>query len=143
LAVVGVLFVTGYALFLNTGEMTVKAGPASFILQVNPIIVALLAIPLLGERFGPYSWLGTFAAFGGIGLIALGGEGTFSFDVGALLVLGSAVCGAISSILQKPMLRRMSPLVVTAWVLFLGALPMLPAGPDSFAALAAAPADVV
>ncbi len=143
LFVIGVLFVSGYALFLNTGELTVKAGPASFILQVNPILVALLAIPLLGERFGPFSWCGTLLSFAGIGLIALGGEGHLTFDLGALFVFGSAACAAVSSIMQKPLLGRMPPLVVTAWVLFIGALPLLWAGDDSFAALAAAPTDVV
>lgn len=143
LALIGVLFVTGYSLFLNLGELTVKAGPASFILQVNPILVALLAIPLLGERFGPWSWLATLVSFAGIGLIAFGGEGRFSFDFGAVLVFGSAVCAAVSSILQKPLLARIAPLTATAWLLVLGAVPFLPVAPGAYAALAASPADII
>jgi drug/metabolite transporter (DMT)-like permease len=89
LAVIGFLSVTAYALFLNTGEITVEAGAASFILQINPILVALMAIPLLGERFGWRSWAGTLVSFAGIGFIALGGEGHMAFNAGALLVFGA------------------------------------------------------
>jgi drug/metabolite transporter (DMT)-like permease len=52
LGVIGVLFISAYAVLLNTGEQTIAAGPAAFIIQINPIIVALIAVPLLGERFG-------------------------------------------------------------------------------------------
>lgn len=142
LAVIGVLFVTGYSLFLNTGELTVEAGAASFILQINPILVALLAIPLLGERFGRWSWAGTLVSFGGIGLIAFGGGGHLAFNSGALLVFGSAACAAVASVLQKPLLRTMSPIVVTAWLLLLGAVPLLPALPAAYTALGAASAHV-
>lgn len=142
LVVVGVLFVTGYALFLNTGELTVEAGAASFILQVSPILVALMAIPLLGERFGAWSWAGTLVSFGGIGLIAFANGGGLALNTGALLVFGSAVCAAVASVLQKPLLRTMAPTAVTAWLLLVGALPLLPALPHSFAALGAAPAPV-
>ena len=142
LAAAGVLFVACYAVFLNTGEMTVKAGPASFILQINPIFVALAAIPLLGEKFGLWSWFGTFVSFAGIGLIALGGEGHLTFEFGALLVLGSAASVAAASILQKPLLARFPATTVTAWLLFLGALPLIPVLPESFAALGAAPPNV-
>lgn len=140
--IVGVLFVSGYAVFLNTGELTVQAGAASFILQVNPILVALLAIPLLGERFGPVSWIGTLVSFGGIGLIAFGDGGSFSFNTGALLVFGAAACAAVASVMQKPMLHVMPPIVVTAWLLMLGSAPLLPVMPRAFAALGAAPAPV-
>src|SRR5690606_23379882 len=132
--IVGVLFVSGYAVFLNTGELTVQAGAASFILQVNPVLVALLAIPLLGERVGPVSWVGT--------LVSFGDGGSFSFNTGALLVFGAAACAAIASVMQKPMLHVMPPIVVTAWLLMLGSAPLLPVMPRAFAALGAAPASV-
>ncbi len=142
LAVAGVIFMALYPVLLNFGEVTVKAGPASFILQVNPILVALLAIPLLGERFGPVSWFATLVSFGGIALISLGGEGHLEFNLGALLLLGSAACAAIASVMQKPLLKRMPPLVVTAWMLAVGALPLLPWLAPAMRALAVAPAEI-
>jgi drug/metabolite transporter (DMT)-like permease len=142
LAVIGFLSVTAYALFLNTGEITVEAGAASFILQINPILVALMAIPLLGERFGWRSWAGTLVSFVGIGFIALGGEGHLAFNTGALLVFGAAACASVANIVQKPLLHTMPAIEVTAWLLVFGALPLLPALPAAYTALGAAPAHV-
>ncbi|WP_018185101.1 DMT family transporter [Kaistia granuli] len=143
LVVIGVLFISAYAVLLNTGEQTIAAGPASFIIQVNPILVALIAMPMLGERFGLYGWLGTLVSFLGVGLIAYGSGDGLGLNVGALLILGAAFCTSISTILQKPLLGRMPPLVVTAWVLLLGSLPLTPAIPETIAALRIAPATVL
>lgn len=143
LAVIGPLFVTLYAVLLNTGETTVAAGPASFIIQINPVLVALIAVPLLGERFGVAAWVGTLISFLGVGLIAFGSGDSFSLNIGALLIVGAALCTSISTILQKPLLGRLSPITVTAWILLTGAIPLLPALPRTIAALAAAPRDVL
>lgn len=143
LVIIGPLFIAAYSVLLNTGEMTVPAGPASFIIQVNPVIVALIALPLLGERFGLFGWIGTAIAFSGVGLIALGSGGGAGLDPGALLILAAALCTSVSTIMQKPLLARIPAIVVTAWILLLGALPLLPALPDTIDALSRAPADVV
>jgi drug/metabolite transporter (DMT)-like permease len=142
LVVIGVLFISAYAVLLNTGELTVPAGPASFIIQIAPILVALIAIPTLGERFGLYGWLGTFVSFLGIGLIAHGSGDSLGLDFGAVLILGAALSAAVSTILQKPLLARMPALAVTAWVLLIGPLPLLPALPATIAALGGAPREV-
>ncbi|MBZ9937579.1 DMT family transporter [Mesorhizobium sp. BR1-1-16] len=143
LAVIGPLFIAVYAVLLNTGERTVPAGPASFILQINPVLVALIATPLLGERFGAWGWVGTVVSFLGVGLIAFGRGDHFALDPGALLIVGSAICTSVSTILQKPLLGRMPALTVTAWILFIGALPVAPALPAAIRALGDAPTDVV
>lgn len=143
LIVIGVLFIAAYAVLLNTGEQTIAAGPASFIIQINPIIVALIAMPLLGERFGLGGWVGTLVSFLGVGLIAYGSGDGLGLNIGALLILGAALCTSVSTILQKPMLRRMPALAVTAWVLLLGSLPLTPAIPDTLAALKLAPPAVL
>ena len=139
LMIIGVLFISAYAVLLNTGEQTIAAGPASFIIQINPIIVALIAVPLLGERFGLGGWVGTLVSFLGVGLIAYGSGDGLGLNIGALLILGAALCTSVSTILQKPLLRRMPALAVTAWVLLLGSLPLTPAIPDTLAALKLAP----
>ncbi|MBN9027822.1 MULTISPECIES: DMT family transporter [Kaistia] len=143
LLVIGVLFISAYAVLLNTGEQTIPAGPASFIIQINPIIVALIAVPLLGERFGLGGWLGTLVSFLGVGLIAYGSGDGFGLNIGALLILGAAFCTSISTILQKPLLGRMPALAVTAWVLLLGSLPLTLAIPDTLAALKQSPPAVI
>lgn len=143
LLVIGVLFISAYAVLLNTGEQTIPAGPASFIIQINPIIVALIAVPLLGERFGLGGWVGTLVSFLGVGLIAYGSGDGFGLNIGALLILGAALCTSVSTILQKPLLGRMPALAVTAWVLLLGSLPLTLAIPETLAALELSPPAVI
>lgn len=128
----GVIFVAAYTTLLNFGETTVSAGAASFIVNSSPIMTALLAIPLLGERFGPTAWVGTFISFGGIGLIALGEGGGFTLNQGALLILGAAVCTTANTIVQKPLFKTHKPLTIAAWNMIIGALALTPVLPTAF-----------
>jgi drug/metabolite transporter (DMT)-like permease len=129
----GLFFVALYTVLLNLGEETVSAGPASFIINVNPIITALLAILILKESFSRTQWLGTALSFAGIGLIALGEGGHMRIDAGALLILGSAFCNSVTTILQKPLLARHRPLTVSAWNMIIGAILLAPALPRAVA----------
>jgi drug/metabolite transporter (DMT)-like permease len=122
----GLFFVALYTTLLNLGEQTVSAGPASFIINVNPIITAAFAMVVLGERFGRGAWLGTAVSFAGIGLIALGEGDTMRIDAGALLILGSALCNSITAVVQKPLFARHKPLTVSAWNMVIGALLLAP-----------------
>jgi drug/metabolite transporter (DMT)-like permease len=136
----GVVFVALYTALLNMGEQTVSAGAASFIINVSPIFTAIMAMALLGERFSLLAWVGTVLSFTGIGIIALGEGDGFAFNHGALLVLGSAVCTAVNTIVQKPLFSRHNPLVVAAWNMVIGALCLSPFLPASFTEAAAADA---
>jgi drug/metabolite transporter (DMT)-like permease len=129
----GLFFVALYTTLLNLGEQTVSAGPASFIINVNPIITAALAMMFLGERFGRGAWLGTAVSFAGIGLIALGEGDDLKIDAGALLILGSALCNSITTVVQKPLFARHKALTVSAWNMVIGALLLVPFLPSAIA----------
>ena len=129
----GLFFVALYTTLLNLGEQTVSSGPASFIINVNPIITAALAMMFLGERFGRGAWLGTAVSFAGIGLIALGEGDDLRIDAGALLILGSAVCNSITTVVQKPLFARHKALTVSAWNMVIGTLLLVPFLPSAIA----------
>ena len=129
----GLFFVALYTTLLNLGEQTVSSGPASFIINVNPIITAALAMMFLGERFGRGAWLGTAVSFAGIGLIALGEGDDLRIDAGALLILGSAFCNSITTVVQKPLFARHKALTVSAWNMVIGALLLAPFLPSAIA----------
>ena len=136
LVVGGFLFVAFYSTLLNMGERTVSAGAASFIINTNPIITAGLAMLVLGERFSALAWAGTALSFAGIGLIALGEGQGMRLDSGALLILGAALCTSVTTVVQKPLFAKHSPLTVSAWNMVLGALflsPWLPQAASEFA----------
>ena len=129
----GLFFVALYTTLLNLGEQTVSSGPASFIINVNPIITAALAMMFLGERFGRGAWLGTAVSFAGIGLIALGEGDDLRIDAGALLILGSAFCNSITTVVQKPLYARHKAQTVSAWNMVIGALLLAPFLPSAIA----------
>ncbi len=119
-----------YTVLLNIGEQTISAGAAAFIINVNPIVTAIFAMLLLDETFSGKAWLGTAVSFAGIGLIALGESDGFRIDVGALFVLGAALCNTITTIAQKPLFRKHRPVTVAAWNIVIGAVllsPFMPA----------------
>ena len=127
----GIVFVALYTVLLNMGEQTVSAGAASFIINVSPILTAIFATLLLGERFRALAWVGTFVSFFGVGLIALGEGDGLSLDTGALLIFGGAVCTTINTIVQKPLFARHKPLTVAAWNMVVGGLMLSPALPSA------------
>lgn len=129
----GAVFVALYTTLLNFGELTVSAGAASFIINISPVLTAILAIFVLGERFRPLAWIGTAISFGGVGLIALGEGGGFALNQGTLLIIGSALCTTLNTIIQKPLFATHKPLVVAAWNMIIGAAFLSPALPSAFA----------
>lgn len=139
----GLFFVALYTVLLNMGEQTVSSGAASFIININPIITAAMAMMLLGERFSRWAWLGTAVSFFGIGLIALGEGDALRIDAGALLILGSAFCNSITSVMQKPLFARHKPLTVSAWNMVIGALILVPALPSGLEQAARASSDAL
>lgn len=139
----GLFFVALYTVLLNMGEQTVSSGAASFIININPIITAAMAMVLLGERFSRWAWLGTAVSFFGIGLIALGEGDALRIDAGALLILGSAFCNSITSVVQKPLFARHKPLTVSAWNMVIGALILVPALPSGLEQAARASSDAL
>ena len=51
---IGVLWFGVYNVALNEGERRVDAGTAAMLIQVSPVLIALLAALFLGERFTVY-----------------------------------------------------------------------------------------
>lgn len=135
----GVIFIAGYALLLNFGQRVVPAGPAAFIINTNPIMTAVLAMMILGERFSLTAWLGTALSFAGIGVIALGKGLDVEIGLSVLLILGAAFCNAITTVVQKPLFARYKPLHVAAWNMAIGGFVLLPFLPSAIEQAKAAP----
>jgi drug/metabolite transporter (DMT)-like permease len=126
ISLAGVLGITLYNLLLNTGELTVTAGAASFLINCMPVFAALLATAFLGERLRIVGWLGIAVSFAGVAMIAIGDSRGLHFGRGSLLVLGAALCSATMGLLQKPLLRNYDPVALTACLMASGELFLLP-----------------
>ena len=68
---------------------------------VGPLLITLLAIPVLGEVVGPSRWAAIVVGFAGVLIVVRPGAATF--EPGALLVLASAASWAVASVLTRKM----------------------------------------
>jgi drug/metabolite transporter (DMT)-like permease len=125
---IGVLWFGIYNVALNAGERHVDAGTAVMLIQVSPVLVALLAATFLHERFTLYLTLGLALAFGGVALIATasGGSSGDRSVLGVGLCLLSAVVYSISLVLQKPLVATLPAIHVTWLACTIGAVVCLP-----------------
>ena len=131
LATIGVLWFGVYNVALNEGERRVDAGTASMLIQVSPVLIAVLAVLFLRERSTAYLWAGLVIAFAGVAVIGLATSPGGDRDVlGVLLCLVSASAYAVSVILQKPLMTRLPALQVTWVACTVGAVACLPFAGD-------------
>ena len=116
-----------YNLALNDSERRIDAATAAMVVQVGPILIALLAALFLGERLTGWLLVGMGVAFAGVVVIgdAMRGDGGSDLD-GVLLALLAAATYAIGVVCQKVLLRRLSGLEVTCYACWIGAVVCLP-----------------
>jgi drug/metabolite transporter (DMT)-like permease len=141
LALCGVLWFGAYNVLLNAAERRVDAGTAAMLVNVGPILIALLAGVLLREGFPRTLLTGCAIAFGGAAIIGLatsgdGGHGGW----GAALCVAAAAAYAGGVIAQKPLLERTSALQVTFLACLVGAVVCLPFAPKLLHEVGSAPA---
>ena len=122
IALSGFIGITVYNITLNTGEMQIPAGTASLIVASAPIFVALLATRYQQERIGIKVWAGIVLSFLGVAVITIEPGERFALSTGALLVLLAAISSAVYTIIQKPFLRRYSPMQYVTFAFWAGTL---------------------
>ena len=127
IALGGVSWIGVYNLALNEAERRIDAGTAALIVQIGPILVALLATVFLGERLTRWLVAGLLVGFAGVVLI---GQATSRGDngdlVGVVLAAVAALTFAIGVITQKRLLGAMSALEMTFWYYVVGTVVCLP-----------------
>ena len=123
----GVAWFGIYNLALNASEQRIDAATAAMVVQVGPILIALLAALFLGEKLTGYLLAGMAIAFAGVVVIGSAQRGHGGSDLdGVLLSLLAAATYAIGVVCQKVLLRRLSGLEVTAYACWIGVLVCLP-----------------
>ncbi|WP_336319840.1 DMT family transporter [Streptomyces lavendofoliae] len=125
----GLVWFAGYMVALNWGERLVDAGTASLLVNIGPILMALLAARLLGEALPPRLLLGTAISFTGavvVGLSMSADGGGSTSVLGVALCLLAAVAYATGVIAQKPALSYGTPLQITTFSCLTGTVACLP-----------------
>jgi drug/metabolite transporter (DMT)-like permease len=126
LVTIGVLWFGVYNVALNQGERHVDAGTAAMLIQISPVLIALLATLFLGERFTLFLGLGLALAFAGVILIGLSQPGGHNDLIGVGLCLVAALVYSVSLVVQKPLVSRLPAIHVTWLACTIGAVACLP-----------------
>ncbi|HEY3921614.1 MAG TPA: DMT family transporter [Gaiellaceae bacterium] len=126
LLVCGLLWFGAYNVALNSGERRVDAGTAAMLVNVGPILIAVLAGVLLREGFPRTLFAGLAVAFAGVVVIALASSRHAATTTGVLLCLAAAGAYAVGVVAQKVVLRRLSPVQTVFCCALIGALATTP-----------------
>lgn len=139
----------GYNIALNAAERDLDAGTTALIVNIGPIIIAVLAGIILKEGFPRPLVAGMTVAFLGVALIAVSTQQdpsavSTASTTGVLLCVAAALFYAIGALVQKPALSTMSP-VMCVWLgCVIGAVACLPFAPRLIDELqAASTADIL
>ena len=112
---------------LNWGERDVDAGTAAMLVNIGPILLALLGGWLLHEGFPRRLAAGMAVSFGGALVVGISeSDGGRTPVIGVVLCLVAAVCYAAGVVCQKLALRHASAVQVTTFGCFTGTAACLP-----------------
>jgi drug/metabolite transporter (DMT)-like permease len=126
IAFTGIFWFGLYNIALNEAERRVDAGTAAMLINIGPILIALLAGFVLREGFPRFLLAGCAVAFAGTIFIGAATSHGFAPSWGALLCVAAALFYAGGVVAQKPLLTRVSALQVTWLACVFGALTCLP-----------------
>ncbi|NIH83722.1 DMT family transporter [Amycolatopsis granulosa] len=140
----GLLWFGGYMVVLNWGEELVDAGTAAMLVNIGPILIALLGGRLLREGFPKRLLAGLAVSFAGAVVVGLSMSGHGHAPIlGVVLCVVAAVTYAGGVVGQKPALRHASALQVTAFGCLIGTVACLPFAGQLAGELGTAPAGAV
>ncbi|MFH8369379.1 DMT family transporter [Streptomyces sp. NPDC018031] len=123
----GLLWFGLYMVVLNWGEQEVDAGTAAMVVNIGPLLIALLGGRLLGEGLPRPLLAGMAVSFAGAVVVGLSMSGSGDASgLGVLLCLLAAVSYAGGVVAQKPALRHAGALQVTTFGCLVGTVACLP-----------------
>jgi drug/metabolite transporter (DMT)-like permease len=125
IVLIGILGFAIYNIALNYGEITTSASIASFLIGQSPVIIILLAVIFLKERLNKLGWIGVAISIIGIFIILLSKLYSVHIEMGIIYILIALVTGSLYSILQKPLLKKISGLELAILAIWSGTLTMM------------------
>lgn len=116
----------GYTTLLISGLARTSAADAGVVIGTLPVVTAMIAVMVLGERPGRRLLVAIALAAAGMMAVAAGGgggaggDGSASSLAGALLVLGAVVCEGLFILLNKKLRIPIAPLALSTVMTGLG-----------------------
>lgn len=115
-------------LALNTNFAALTALPlalANAIGFMRPLVVLALATVLLGERSGPWRWIGAGIGFAGVLVMVAPGEVTW--NVGILAALGSVLFGSLATVQTRALAKENTTVLMVFYTVGLTLFTAIPA----------------
>jgi drug/metabolite transporter (DMT)-like permease len=115
-------------LALNTNFAALTALPlalANAIGFMRPLVVLALATFLLGERSGPWRWIG--AAIGFLGVLIMVAPGEVTWNLGILAALGSVLFGSLATVQTRALASENTTVLMVFYTVGLTVFTAVPA----------------
>lgn len=110
-------------IFMLLGLRVLPLAESTALVFISPLLVALLAGPLLGEKLRIGNWVATIAGFSGVLLIVR--PGSAMADLGVIYPLCSALCYALYQILTRKLAASEPSLRQLFYIALVGTLTTL------------------
>ena len=120
----GLLGNTLYQIFFINGINLSNAGNTSLVLGLMPVCIIILAQVFHKETIPAVGWIGIAASLVGVIIVNVAGGATISFGSatvrGDMLTFLGVFCWSIYTTMTKPLVKKYSPLKVTALTMVSG-----------------------
>lgn len=120
-AILGLVGIGGFNLLFFFGMQGTSAVNGALIMATNPLMTALLAAMILGERPNSRQMLALPVALAGVAVVILGNGASVQLGRGDALMLGANLCWALYNVLARRLMPAESGLVNTTGVMVMGA----------------------
>ncbi len=110
-----------------SGLQSTPLATASTIMFLSPILVTVLAIPLLGEQVGPRRWAGVVVGF--IGAMIVVRPDVSGLSLGSLSLLSAAFTNSLYQIMTRKVRLNDDPMTTLFYTAVVGAVVMSVAAP--------------
>ena len=127
-----------YMIAFNKGCETVTAATGSVVIATVPVITALLARALFGERLRVYQWTAIGIEFAGVVILTLL-KGAFSVNRGLLWLIFAAFLLSVYNLLQRKLTRSYTGLQASAYSIFAGTILLCAFAPSAVREAGSAP----
>ncbi len=124
LALLAVIGVAGFNMLFFLAMQRTSAVNGALIMGTNPLVTAVLATFVLGERPQTRHLIALPVAFAGVALVVLGNGATLSLSMGDALMIGANVSWASYNVMARRWMPVGSPLGNTAAIMIFSALSM-------------------
>lgn len=121
------IFLYNFCFFSALARM--PAGRTALFVALNPIVTAIAAAVLMGERLGKIKWVGAAIAFCGVSIVITRGDpvGALhdigqSLGAGEVLMLGAVSSWAAYTLIGRHALKGLTPIAATTYAALWGLL---------------------